>query len=244
MKKNGESFSGWVKGWLKKAFVILLVVVVFAFGCGWMGYEIALGKGRGGLDGVRNKNGQFSASAAVYEKASAEIAISILSTEVRDIGELATVEYLYTDAVKFEKSAELFGKKVPFSFTTKAFVVKWDGKIKAGVDVSKITIENDAESKKLMVYIPKAEILSNEIDENSIEALDEKSGLFNPMKVEDFKSVYVESKEKMAARAIENGILDKAYENAKDIINKIVDNDLIRELEYTIEFENIEKNNI
>ncbi len=38
----------------------------------------------------------------------------------------------------------------------------------------------------------------------------------------------------MEERAIENGILDKAFENAKNIIRKIIDNDLVEELGYTV----------
>jgi len=41
----------------------------------------------------------------------------------------------------------------------------------------------------------------------------------------------------MEQRAIENGILDKAYENAKEIIEKLVNNDVVQEQGYTIIFE-------
>lgn len=44
----------------------------------------------------------------------------------------------------------------------------------------------------------------------------------------------------MEERAIENGILDKAFENAKNIIRKIIDNDLVEERGYTVCFETIE----
>ncbi len=48
------------------------------------------------------------------------------------------------------------------------------------------------------------------------------------------------SQDAMEERAIENGILDKAFENAKNIIRKIIDNDLVEELGYTVCFETIE----
>ena len=65
--------------------------------------------------------------------------------------------------------------------------------------------------------MPNAEILSHEIDNNSIETLDEKDGLFNPVKVEDVRQFDTVSKDAMEDRAIENGILDKALKNAEDI---------------------------
>ena len=44
----------------------------------------------------------------------------------------------------------------------------------------------------------------------------------------------------MEKRAIENGLLDKAFDNAKEIIEKLVNNDVVQEQGYTIEFEIIE----
>ena len=66
--------------------------------------------------------------------------------------------------------------------------------------------------------MPKARILSHQIDKDSIETLDQKDGLFNPVKVEDVRTFDSISQDAMEERAIENGILDKAFENAKNII--------------------------
>lgn len=178
---------------------------------------------------------------AIYEEASREVDIRLINAEIQDIGELATVEYLYTDASKFEDPAEIFGKDIPFFFTTKSFIAKWDGDIKAGVDISKVTAEVNESSKEIVVHIPKAQILSHQIDDESIETLDEKNGLFNKIKVEDVREFDAISKEAMEQRAIENGILDKAFENAKEIIEKLINTDVVKEQEYTITFQEIEE---
>jgi len=88
--------------------------------------------------------------------------------------------------------------------------------------------------------MPKAEILSHEINSESIEILDEKDGLFNKVTVENTVQFEAISKVAMEDRAVENGILDKAYENAKEIIEKLVNNDVVQEKEYTIIFKLIE----
>ena len=88
--------------------------------------------------------------------------------------------------------------------------------------------------------MPNAEIPSHEIDNNSIETLDEKDGLFNPVKVEDVRQFDTVSKDAMEDRAIENGILDKALKNAEDIIEKLVNSDVVQEQGYTIKFEVME----
>lgn len=190
---------------------------------------------------LEEENARLSDPAAQYEVASKEIDIGLIRSEIKDIAELATVEYFYTDAGKFENSAELFGKELPFSFTTKSFIAKWDGVIKAGVKADQITVEVKDVDKEIVVHIPKAEILSHEIDEDSIETLDEKDGFFNPIKIEDIREFDAVSKEAMEQRAVENGLLNKAFENAKAIIYRLIDTEVVEELEYAIVFEVIEE---
>ena len=102
-----------------------------------------------------------------------------------------------------------------------------------------MTAEVNKEKKEIVVHIPEAEILSHEIEDDSIETLDEKDGLFNKIKVEDIREFDINSKAAMEQRAIENGLLDKAFENAKSIIYKLLDTDMVEELEYSITFETI-----
>lgn len=61
--------------------------------------------------------------------------------------------------------------------------------------------------------------------------------MFNLVKVDDVRKFDVEGKEAMEKRAIENGMLDKANERAKEIINKIVNNEVVKEQGYTVIFE-------
>lgn len=167
-----------------------------------------------------------------------EITIDLIKSEITGIGELAAVEYLYTDAGKFEDPKKLFGVDIPFA--TKSFIAKWDGIIKAGVRIDGIKIDINHSAKEIIIRMPNAEILSHETDSNSIETLDEKSSIFNPVKVEDVRQFDAVNKEVMEERAIENGILDKAYENAKRIIENLVYSDVVREQGYTVKFLEIE----
>ena len=214
--------------------VIVIVVVATIF---FKGYSSAKEKYEDTITQLEAEVDRLSDPIAVYEEASREIDINVVNVEIQEIGELATLEYLYTDAGKFEDPKQLFGKDVPF--TTKSFIAKWDGIIKAGVDISQVTAEVDSNNKEVVIHIPKAEILSHEIDSESVETLDQKNGLFNPVSVEDVREFDEKSKEKMEERAIENGILDKAFENAESIIEKLID-PMIQEFEYTVRFEVIE----
>lgn len=174
---------------------------------------------------------------ACWTHATTEVDISVVNASIQEIGELATIEYLYTDAGKFEDTAELFGKELNWSLTTKSFITKWDGTIKAGIDISEVVAEKDAETKEIIVYLPEAKILSHEIDEESIETLDQKNGLFNSVEVQDIRKFDAVCKEAMEEKVIENGLLEKALENAKEIIYRLIYTDIVKEQGYTIRFE-------
>lgn len=217
---------------------VLLAAALILF---YKGYADAKEKYESVIQELESEVERLSDPVSVYEEASRTVDVRVINAEIQSIGELATVEYLYTDAGKFEDPAELFGKEIPFSFTTKSFIAKWDGSLKAGVDITRVTAEVNDQAKEIVVHIPKAEILSHDIMDESIETLDEKDGLFNKIKVEDVREFDAVSKDAMEQRAIENGILDKAFANAEEIIRQFICTGPAGELEYTIIFETIEE---
>lgn len=231
-KENGLKSN--YRSLIIKITVILVLFLVVIGGLFFKGYISAKEKYEKIIAELEAKVDELSDPVAVYEEASKEVDIRLINSEIQNIGELATIEYMYTDAGKFEDPKSLFGKNIPF--TTKSFIAKWDGVIKAGVDITKVSAEVDDSKKEIMIYIPKAEILSHEIDNESIETLDQKDGLFNPVKVEDVREFDKVSKAAMEQRAIENGVLEKAYNNAKEIIEKLVNNDVVKELQYAVVF--------
>lgn len=174
---------------------------------------------------------------AAYEKASKEVDIGVIKTEIKEIGELATIEYLYTDANRFSDPKKIFDFEIPF--TTKSFIVKWDGIIKAGIEVGEVTVELNEEKKEIIVGLSEAKILSHELDENSFETLDESSGLFNPIKVEDVHTLEAVGKEAMEQRAMENGLLEKAGKNAEEVLSNLILSMPNVAGNYTIVFEEI-----
>ncbi|MBD5444832.1 MAG: DUF4230 domain-containing protein [Lachnospiraceae bacterium] len=229
------------KARLIKFAIILVVLLAIVLAVFIKGYISAKEKYENQIEALKEENERLSDPIVQYEVATRDVSIEQIEANIQDIGELATVEYLYTDAGKFEDPAVLFGKEIPFSFTTKSFIAKWDGVIKAGIEIDKVTVELSESDKEIIVHIPKAKILSHEIDDDSIETLDEKNGLFNPIKIDDIREFDVISKDAMEQRAIENGLLDKAYENAKGILYKIINTGVVEELEYTVTFEVIEE---
>lgn len=168
-----------------------------------------------------------------------EIQLDIIYSEINEIGELATMEYLFTDAAEFSDSRQIKSWNVPF--TEKSFILKWDGVIKAGVKLDLVSIEVNEHEKKIVVSVPAAEILSYQIDSDSVEVLDEQDNIFNNITVDDKIKFDAATEEAMKERAIENGLLEKAQENAEDILLRLLQANPAIGNNYTIEFVVIER---
>ncbi len=175
----------------------------------------------------------------VIDPITPEIDLAVIDAELKEIGELATMEYMYTNAARFTDSKQIKNWNIPF--TQKSFIVKWNGEIKAGVDVDGIRTKVNKIEKVLAVCIPEAKILSHDPDEENTELLDEKSGLFNPISVKDKIKFDATMVEEMEQRAIERGLLEKAQENAEAVILNILEANPAIKGTYSIKFEVIKK---
>ena len=128
---------------------------------------------------------------------------------------------------EFENSKDFYGIKVPF--TTKSFIITYDGTIKAGVDLDKAEV--DVSGKKLPSLYLRLKSCPTEIDEDSLEIFDENTSIFNPLKVSDYNTFNKEQKAEMEKKATDKGLLTEAGK-ATDAID-----DFISQLggdEYTI----------
>lgn len=214
----------------KRKLITILVVLILL--CGVIGGIWLHGRSHGKQETEQT----FLIPTADPAPASGNITITLdtLYSEIRDIGELATVEYLFTDAAKFSDSKKIKDWDIPF--TEKSFVLKWDGVIKAGILVEEIQIEVLEAEKKILVTLPQAQILSYSVDADSVEILDEKNNLLNEITVSDKLQFDADTEAAMRQRAIDNGILEKARENAERIIEKLLTaNPAVKE-NYTIVF--------
>lgn len=146
------------------------------------------------------------------------ITSDLLSQQIQSISELATVEYSYTNMGKFENQATFYGWKVPF--TTKSFIVSYDGKIKAGIDMTQADIK--VKNNTISIQLPKAKILSHEIDEKSIEVFDETQNIFNQISISDYNQFAIDQKEKMEESVKEKGLLEEAQSKAETTIKTFI----------------------
>lgn len=160
---------------------------------------------------------------SIYFKLSIKRETSILSNNVEEqvmkLLDLSTVKYNYTNVVAYKDNKKLKDMSIPF--TNKGFLIKYNGYIKAGVDLS--TAEVDVQDKKdVEITLDKPTIFDNVINEEDAYIYDEKESLFNQLKIQDLYDVLVKEKENMEKEVIEKGILKEAEVNAEEILRSFL----------------------
>ncbi len=175
------------------ALAVLVVAAAFGMGAVWNGI-------RGGL---------------VKEKET--VTQDILQQQIQEIGELGTAKYYYTNMGRYENTLQVGGKNIPF--TRKMFIISYDGTIKAGVEVKDIRVT--LTDKAIKVVIPEAKILSHEVDMESVTVFDEKNSIFNGLATEDGPRFLTEQNSLMEEKAVGNGILEDARQNAGNAIRAL-----------------------
>lgn len=148
------------------------------------------------------------------------ITTDILGEQLRQVQEMVSVEYHYTNMGKFEDQTNFYGWKVPF--TTKSFIISYDGVIKAGIDMSQVKVQVNKATHTITITLPSSSIISHEMLEDSLQIFDEKNNLFNSLSIEDFTSFTRDQKKGMEQRAIENGLLESAQQRARETVQSFV----------------------
>lgn len=161
------------------------------------------------------KLGKSEANSLVEERK--QITEDVLAQQMEGIGELNTAKYYYTNMGRYENTLQFNGQNIPF--TQKAFIISYDGTIKAGVNLKEIQTVIDG--SKIRFTIPPAQILSHDVDMESVTVFDEKNSIFNGLSTEDVTSFLTDQKNRMEERAEASGILAEAQENTKDCLNTL-----------------------
>lgn len=146
------------------------------------------------------------------------ITSDLIGQQLLDVQELSTVEYFYTNMGRYENQLDFYGWQVPF--TTKRFIVSYDGVIKAGIDLSELKVSISGGT--IVVALPPAKILSHEIPEESIEVFDETRNIFNQIAIEDYTGFVADQRADVEQKAVEKGLLTQADEKARSAVENLL----------------------
>ena len=150
-----------------------------------------------------------------------ELSAITLQNQISSMSELAVVTYTYTELGQYESSKEFYGVRMPF--TTNKFILTYDGVIKAGIDMAKVKVKVDADTQMVTVSLPEPEVLSHEIDEDSVKIFDEKTSIFNIFSIEDYTRFYADQKKAVEKKAEAKGLLAGAKDQAEKAIRQMLE---------------------
>jgi hypothetical protein len=168
-----------------------------------------------GLVLVLNSVGLFNLS---FERDS-EINVSGVLTEIKQISQLDTVEMYFNEILDYSESMNFNGIEIPFTEKKFIFIVK--AKVQSGIDLSNIS-EDDIQinDQKITLTLNKAKITSKEILEYN--AYSESDGLFNKVSNEDTLKTLNEFRVRLEEQALDSGILMKAEDNARIVLESFL----------------------
>lgn len=131
-----------------------------------------------------------------------------------DIGELATQAAYCREVNVTDSSRDLFGVTLPF--TQSKYVYSYDVTIKAGYNFEKI--EWSENEMTIEVTLPEAEVLSCDIDLDSLKIYLEDESIYNRISLSENNDALKDLETTAKEDAIENGLLDDARKNVETIL--------------------------
>lgn len=150
-----------------------------------------------------------------------------------DIGELTTQSAYITEVNVSEDARDLFGLEIPF--TQSKTIFSYDVVVKAGTDFSNIKWNVDDNAKTISVTLPEFYISSTDLQTDSFKLYHEAESIFTPITVEDINASIADLTKNAQQTALDNGILEEAEANAKELLTGFIGQDYDLE-EYTLTF--------
>ena len=130
-----------------------------------------------------------------------------------NIGKLATQSAHETMINEINDSRKFWG--------TNKYIYTYNVAVDAGYDFRKIKAPKYV-GEKIIIELPKAEILKAEVDHSSLKVYEEDKNCFTPLTLDKINAQEKKMQENAKQNAIDNGIYDLAYANAKKVITNFV----------------------
>ncbi len=144
---------------------------------------------------------------------------------ISDIAELASLECYYHNVVKYHKDAEGFIVNL-FGVGRKNLWFEYDGSVKLGFDVGKISISEPDASGNVTVTIPPIEVLGHpDVDPESITDGIEDNGIFTRLSGDDRSEALAEAQKSLVETVNQDEKVKlQAKERGKSLLEQYVKN--------------------
>lgn len=161
---------------------------------------------------------------SLLQEAEPAITSETVSESIRALKELVAKEYLYTNAGRYENHSEISISSITVGvpLTKKSFTVVYDGRVKAGIDLNKVYVDVEEQTRSITVTLPASEITSHEIFEDTVQVVEEKDALFNRNTINDYNDFMTRQKEDMEEKIRSGGFLSGADREAREIVRSVL----------------------
>lgn len=141
---------------------------------------------------------------------------------IQNVSELATIRERFQSIVSFSDGIKIPGLNVNIPGTTRKFMLKYDGTIVCGCDLSKAQISERFDVNRVRITLPHSRITDIYADVHSFEVYDQHAGIFTSVKLEDQNREVEADLAKVKAHELEGGILAHSDENVRKILTSVV----------------------
>ena len=202
-KKTNYAISG-ILNKIKSYLIIIAIVVVICF-IAFLFFRIG-GMFPGGLPEISNAS---------------VVNISNLEHKITSIGELATLQFDYRNVIHEQDSHAIGNWNLPF--TQKTYIIVVEGTIKVGIDISDVDVRVSEDTKVVSITLPRARVLSHEMHEDRTEVLEESSGLFNRVKIEDWSTLSITQKQEMEEKISDLDIFARSENDSIRMLKSFIE---------------------
>ena len=142
---------------------------------------------------------------------------SNIEENIEELIEITTSKYNYTNLVEYDNNLEISGLTIPF--TSKTFLVKYSGYLKAGFTDLDVEVKSP---KTAVVTFGEFKILDNVISEEETYFYNQKDSAFNRFKYDELYELLKEEKVKVEKEALDNGFLNDSRNSAEKTIGSFL----------------------
>ena len=161
-----------------------------------------------------------------------------LSIEFKNVGELVTQSAFVRVLEDSTVNRKIFAKfDIPFTESRKMF--SYIVQVDASINFNEISIENiNDETKTIKIKLPHSKVYNATPDLNSFKSYIDSESLFSRINSEQYNEALKELTNQGEEDAINNGLLEKADENGKSLIETFVKSNK-KYKDYNVEYEYI-----
>ena len=143
-----------------------------------------------------------------------EITEAQIYTSLQDASELTTTRLTYVGLISYQEGS------IPF-LTQKKYHMYYTAHVRAGIDLSQVEVLSLSDGE-VVIRLPEVTIQDIVIDPDSIEFVDERSGLFNPTEMTDTVDAIKIAREHVMENADLDSLLEQADQQAERVIRALL----------------------